>query len=97
VIVQGRRGKFRREFLRYWRTGETPQQVIASGIMLMREDGELNAAVVVKGMHRVESFPKAAGRYGSFYDKRKVASDGLLTAGHLCSDAKVGDDNVETP
>jgi hypothetical protein len=97
VIVQAVRGKFLREFLRYWRAGETPQQVIASGIMLMREDGELNAAVVVKGMHRVESFPKATGRYGSFYDKRKIASDGLLTAGHLCSDGKVGHDHVETP
>ena len=65
--------------------------------MLMREDGKLNAAVVVKGMHRVQPFPKAAGRHRSFYDKRKIAGDGLLAAGHLCSDGKVDDDNVWTP
>jgi hypothetical protein len=90
VIVQGRRGKFRREFLRYWRAVETPQQVIASSIMLMREDGKPNAAVVVKVMHRVQQFPKAARRHRSFYDKRKFADDGLLAAGHLYSDDKVG-------
>ena len=97
MIVQTRRGKFRREFLRYWTACETPQQVIASCIMLMRKDGELNAAVVVKGMYRVQPFPKAAGGHRSFYDKRKIAGDGLFVTGHLCSDGKVDDDNVRTP
>jgi hypothetical protein len=97
VIIQARRRKFRREFLRGSRAGETAEQVIASDIVLMREDGELNAAVVVKGMHRVEPLPEVAGRHGNFYDTRKIAGDGLLAAGHFCSGGKVGDDNVRAP
>jgi Ca2+-binding RTX toxin-like protein len=60
----------------------------------MRQDGELNAAVVVKIMHRVEPFDEAAGRHGNFYDKWKIVGDGLLAAGHFCSNRKVGDDNA---
>jgi hypothetical protein len=101
VIIQARRRKFRREFLREFlrglRAGETNEQVIASDIVLMRQDGYLNAAVVVKGMHRVQPLPEAAGRHGNFYDIRKIAGDGLLTAGHFCSGVKVGDDNVRAP
>ena len=63
----------------------------------MREDGELNTAVVVKVMHRVEPLPEAAGRQANFYDKRKIVSDGFLAAGHFCSSHKVGDDNAAAP
>ena len=51
----------------------------------MREDGQLNAAVVVKVMHRVEPLPEAAGRQANFYDKRKIVNDGFLAASHFCS------------
>ena len=83
MIVQAGRGKFRCKFLRYWTAGEIPQQVIACCITLVREDGKLNTAIVVKVMHRVQPFPKAAGRHRRFYDERKIGDDGLLAAGHL--------------
>ena len=62
----------------------------------MREDGELNAAVVVKVMHCVEPLPEATGRHRNFYHKRKIVG-GHLAAGHFCSNRKVGDDNASAP
>jgi len=57
--------------------GETPQQEIAIIFVSVPDVRNLNAALIVKRVHRIESFPKAA-RHADFDDKRKVAGDGAL-------------------
>jgi hypothetical protein len=57
--------------------GETPQQEIAIIFVSVPDVRNLTAALIVKHVHRIEPFPKAARRHADFDDKRKVAGDGL--------------------
>ena len=58
-------------------TGKTPQREIAIICVSVPDVRHLDTALIVKLVHQIGSFPKAAQRYGNFHDERKVASDGL--------------------
>jgi hypothetical protein len=68
---------------------EAPEQVIALVVIVsVPEVDHLNAALIVKSVHRIQPLSKAARWHGNFHDKWKVAGDGLaawaafVTAGH---------------
>jgi hypothetical protein len=58
--------------------GETPQQEIAIIFVSVPDVRNLNAALIVKRVHRIEPFPKATRRHADFDDKRKAAGDGQI-------------------
>src|SRR5262245_9495682 len=71
---------------------EAPELVIALVVIVsVLEVDHLNAALIVKSVHRIQPLAKAARWHGDFHDKRKVAGDGLaawpafVTAGQSCS------------
>src|SRR5262245_15165351 len=71
---------------------EAPEQVVALVVIVsVPEADHLNAALIVKSVHRIQPLSKAARRHGDFHDKRKVAGNGLaawsafVTAGHSLS------------
>jgi len=70
---------------------EAPEQVIALVVIVsVPEVDHLNAALIVKGVHRIQPLSKAARWHGNFHNKWKVSGDGLaagsafVTAGPLC-------------
>lgn len=69
--------EFRREFFRDRAEGEAPVQVIAFIVGSMPDLHRLNAKLIVKGVHRVESLAEAAFRYSDLHDEREVAGDDL--------------------
>jgi hypothetical protein len=57
---------------------EAPELVIALVVIVsMPEVDHLNAALIVKSVHRIQPLSKAARWHGDFHDKWKVAGDGL--------------------
>src|SRR5262245_41611523 len=71
---------------------EAPEQVVALVVIVsVPEADHLNAALIVKSVHRIQPLSKAARRHGDFHDKRKVEGNGLaawsafVTAGHSLS------------
>jgi len=54
--------------------GKAPQHVIAIMFMSMPDVRHLNAALVMKCMHRVQPLAKAVRWHGDFHNERKVAA-----------------------
>src|SRR5262249_54733441 len=81
---------------------KAPQKVIAIVCVSMPYVRHLNATLVMKCVHVVQPLAKATRRHSDFYDKGKVAGNGLaarsafVAAGHLVVWQRTPRNNPET-